>query len=518
MGTQLVWFKRDLRVNDHRPLTEALRHGPTVAFYLFEPVYLTQPETTTSHLGFIRDCLIELSDELHRLRIPFIIRRSDIISALNQFKTEHPFSTLWSHEETGAAWSYERDRSVAQWCKSTGTAWREYSQFGIARPHPTRNGWAKRWGVQMNSTELPVPKPQRHDYGRDVEKVPELSDLGLSGEPKAEQQRGGATAAREMVHSFLRCRGEHYQSGMSSPVTAWEQCSRVSPHLAYGSLSMRWLNHRTVERKNYLKEERRRGRSIGPHWLKSLTSYEKRLRWHCHFMQKLEDQPTLEHENMARIYDGLRPEPPTNDLFDAYCAGLTGYPMVDACIRALKATGWLNFRMRAMLVSFSSYHLWLPWQPTALFLARHFLDFEPGIHYPQVQMQSGTTGINTLRIYSPQKQVIDNDPQGRFIRAWVPELANLPDEYLHRPETLPSQLGQSLGITIGKTYPEPIVDHQDASKSARRAIFRLRRSPEARKEAQAVFVKHGSRKRNKGRKKAKVPNNQLELLGPNSSI
>ena len=169
MGAQLVWFKRDLRVNDHRPLTEALRHGPAVAFYLFEPVYLAQPETTTSHLGFIRDCLAELSDELHRLRIPFIIRRSDIISALNQFKTDHPFSTLWSHEETGAAWSYERDRSVAQWCKSTGTAWREYSQFGIARPHPTRNGWAKRWGVQMNSTELPVPKPQS-DYERDVEK------------------------------------------------------------------------------------------------------------------------------------------------------------------------------------------------------------------------------------------------------------------------------------------------------------------------------------------------------------
>ena len=230
MDTQLVWFKRDLRVNDHRPLTEALQHGPTIALYVFEPVYLAQPETTTSNLAFIRDGLLELSDELHRLRIPFLIRRSDIISTLNQVKRDHAFSTLWSHEETGAAWSYERDRSVTQWCKSTGTTWREYSQFGIARPHPTRNGWAKRWGVQMNSTELPVPKPQGTTMGV-MSRRCQARDLGISGEPKP-SNKGRSTAAREIVQLISQMPGEHYQSGMSSPVTAWEQCSRVSPHLA----------------------------------------------------------------------------------------------------------------------------------------------------------------------------------------------------------------------------------------------------------------------------------------------
>jgi deoxyribodipyrimidine photo-lyase len=223
---------------------------------------------------------------------------------------------------------------------------------------------------------------------------------------------------------------------MSSPESGEYACSRLSAHLAYGSISLRSVHQAVEERSRRLRALRADGEDIGRDWLQSLASFGKRLRWHCHFIQKLESEPRLEFENMARAYDGLREADFDLAKFDAFVAGKTGYPMVDACVRSLEKTGWLNFRMRAMLVSFASYDLWLHWRPTALFLARQFVDYEPGIHYSQVQMQSGVTGINALRIYSPTKQLRDQDPEGRFVRRWVPELEGVPLEHLAEPHRI----------------------------------------------------------------------------------
>jgi deoxyribodipyrimidine photo-lyase len=168
-------------------------------------------------------------------------------------------------------------------------------------------------------------------------------------------------------------------------------------------------------------------------WSAALAAFEGRLHWHCHFIQKLESEPSIEFENLHRACDGLRENDFDAERFEAWRAGHTGFPLVDACMRALQAGGWINFRMRAMLVSFSSYQVWLHWRQPARALARLFTDYEPGIHYSQVQMQSGTTGINTLRIYNPVKQSQDHDPEGAFIRRWVPELADVPTDWIHSP-------------------------------------------------------------------------------------
>jgi deoxyribodipyrimidine photo-lyase len=317
----------------------------------------------------------------------------------------------------------------------------------------------------MNAPEVPQVAGFRRIVGVQPDPLPSLRDLGVSA-PSLSQPPAGERAAWATVDSFLAGRGRDYRRAMSSPITAADGCSRLSAHLAYGTVSMRSV-HQATEARIAMTEDRALA------W--GLRGFASRLRWHCHFMQKLEDEPALEWRNVARSVDGLRAgdgvneQPIDRERLEAWTEGRTGYPMVDACMRQLRATGWLNFRMRAMLVSFAAYHLWLHWREPGLFLARQFLDFEPGIHWSQMQMQSGTTGINTLRVYSPSKQAQDHDPHGVYVRQWVPEVGTA-------------------------AYPAPIVDERAAVAAAKAKLYALRGTPEARTEAGAIQHKHGSRK------------------------
>ena len=300
------------------------------------------------------------------------------------------------------------------------------------------------------------------------------------------------------MESFLETRGQRYRKEMSSPVTAFESCSRVSPYLSWGCLSVREVYQSARRELDALDEKKK----VGVGWSGSLRSFVSRLSWHCHFMQKLEDEPELHEVSMCRAFDSLRQGSWDETKYEAWCEGRTGYPMVDACMRALRATGYLNFRMRAMVVSFASYHLWLDWRKTGQFLAKSFLDYEPGIHWCQMQMQSGTTGINTIRIYSPAKQLRDQDPEGEFVRKWVPELKQVPSAYLAEPHVMPEMEQVFSCCRIGEDYPLPIVDHGQASRRARQEVFRVKGMATTKEEAARVYRKHGSRKsRDKARSK-----------------
>lgn len=499
-GVQVVWLKRDLRTSDHRPLADAARRGRVLALYAYEPCVLLAPEFHAQHLRFINECLREVDADLQRLGARLTLRAGampDILDTLHRdLLPLGGIAALWSHQETGTLATYERDRAVARWCRAHGVRWTEHAQHGVNRPNPGRDGWAARWQRQMR--EPITPRPRLIDgialAGFDHGRLCAPADLGVADEPRPNAQTGGMSRARELLENFLEDRGRCYRKAMSSPVTAFDACSRLSPHLAYGSLSIREAYRAASEARASHDAAGRGG------FAQSVTSFLGRLRWHCHFIQKLEDQPDLEIVNMSRAYDGMRVEDESawtdrqREHFEAWCAGRTGYPMVDACMRALHEGGWINFRMRAMLVSFASYHLWLHWRPTAVHLARLFLDFEPGIHYCQCQMQSGTTGINTPRIYSPTKQVLDHDPAGAFIRRFVPELAEVPDEHLAEPWTMPDLTQHMAGCSIGEDYPMPIVNHQRAMREARERLFAVRRSGEARREARRVYQQHGSRR------------------------
>ncbi len=493
-ATHVVWFKRDLRTIDHEALAQAAEEARLICLYIYEPAVLTHSDYDARHLNFTNQCLAALDERLQQLGGRLVTRFGSAVEVLNTLHKECEFTTLHSHLETGNDVTYQRDLAVARWAKSMNVEWREYAQHGVFRRLKDRDGWSRRWLQQMRRPLLAEPESIAVPKQVPSDGLKTAADLGLVGHTLVDPQQGGMTAAYETLHSFLSDRGQGYRFEMSSPNTAWTGCSRISPHLAYGTISMREILQKTEARQARVRASRALGRTKGDTWLESLASFSKRLRWHCHFIQKLESQPELEFENMARVYDGMREPHFRDDFFEAWKAGLTGYPLVDACMRALRQTGWLNFRMRAMLVSFASYHLWLHWRPTALFLARQFVDYEPGIHYSQFQMQSGTTGINSVRIYSPIKQVSDHDPQGHFIRTWVPELEAVPSEFIAEPQKMPSSLQLSIGCIIGKDYPAPLVGHRAAVAAAKSRVYAVRTRADARAEAKQVYYRHGSRR------------------------
>lgn len=498
---QLVWFKRDLRIADHEPLARAAERGPVAGLYVYEPSVLHSPQFDACHLDFINDCLAELRQSLARIGCPLLIRVGECPEVLHDLHQTHGLRTLWSHEETGLEVTYARDRRVAAWCRTQGIEWRELPQCGVVRRLKSRDGWARRWDRRM-STKPVTPPAAVHTLAAlgslttvaEQHPIRPASELGVAGASRPEAWRGGESRAQRALQSFLHERGLDYRRQMSSPTTGFEACSRISPYLAWGALSLRTAHHACEARRRQLRDLQGAGRPVDARWLGSLQSFSGRLRWHCHFMQKLEDEPRIEFENFSRAYDGLREEAFDAARLQAWCAGQTGYPMVDACMRALHAGGWINFRMRAMLVSFAAHHLWLHWGRFAPYLARQFIDFEPGIHYSQVQMQSGTTGINTVRIYSPIKQALDQDPKGTFIRRHVPELAAVPTAYLAQPHTMPAALQQHIGVRIGASYPAPIVDHASAYRAAHERIAAVRATSAARAQADQVQARHGSRR------------------------
>lgn len=503
---ELVWFKRDLRTVDHRPLVEAAKRGPVLPLYVVEPGYWRLPDTSRRQWLAIREALVELSARLSELGAPLIVRVGQVPDVLASLHQSHRIDAIHAHEETGNDFTFQRDRAVHAFCRETGIFFHEYRQFGVFRRLKDRNQWTQLHRAHMLEPALPEPQSLSGLTGIATDPLPAAEELRLAPDGCGAPQPGTRAEAMRLLVSFFGGRGADYRRAMSSPLGGERACSRLSVPLSTGAISIRETLNRCFEERRSLAHIPAAHRTIP---LTAIDSLVARLYWHCHFIQKLESEPSLEWKSQHALHEAHRFSTSEDDpKLKAWAAGQTGLPFLDACMRSLIATGWLNFRMRAMVQSLASYHLALDWRMSGLHLARLFTDYEPGIHWSQVQMQAGQAGINVPRIYNPVKQGLEQDPDGIFTRRWVPELARVPLAFLQEPWRMDSEMQSRMGCVLGEDYPLPVVDHEIAAREARARLSLVRKTSGYGAEAKRVFVKHGSRKKQPSRTKRRESSKQ----------
>jgi deoxyribodipyrimidine photo-lyase len=483
----IVWFKRDLRFTDHEPLYVAQQQAlPILMLYFFEPSVMAYPDSDTRHWRFVHESLQEMQGKLHARKAQLYIFHNEVELVLYELQKKYNIEHIFSHVEVGNKITYERDIAMHEFCRRNTIKWKEYQLNGVIRKLKSRSNWQQRWQQKMTEPPKLVSDPTWN-----ILKLDDALYNSLKGEELSEAitthhknfQHGGESWAWRYLESFIKERAVNYSKYISKPLLSRKGCSRLSPYLAYGNISMRMVYQYTNQ--HYQQSQNKR----------AIANFISRLHWHCHFMQKFEDECSMEFDNVNSAYNQLV-KPKNERYIKAWQAGKTGVPLVDACMRCLTATGYINFRMRAMVVSFFVFNLWQDWRELH-FLARQFLDYEPGIHYPQLQMQSGVTGINTIRIYNPVKNAQEHDTEGLFIKQWVPELQNVPSNLIHEPWKLSSIEQQLYQCIIGDDYPAPIVDIEASRKKASDIVWHFRKEDSVKAEGKRILQKHTNSPRNR---------------------
>ena len=462
----IIILHRNLRLEDNSALFHGSHKQNYRVLYVYDKHYWSSDGRSPRQFSFFVDCLKELQTGLTKLNSYIEIFQGSYSDLTTYIETNYPESRIHLNHSTDT--SYFRDQmSKFKNIFKESQRLKVYEDFGIQTQEFNRDRWSYDWNMQMRKERLDLPKSNLNHEPADLMTLDDFLDS--QNIIQRSFQKGGTKEANALLNSFFESRSEGYSKKMSSPHDAEESCSRLSPHIAFGSISIREIYQRLEA--NYPQS----------HFKRDLYSFRKRLYWHCHFIQKLETEPELEFNSMHRMCDNLR-ESENKEFIDRWINGETGFPFMDACMLYLREKGWINFRMRAMIMSFASYNLWQPWQSTSPLLGELFVDYEPGIHIPQVQMQSGVTGINLPRIYSVNKQSLDQDPEAKWIKQIIPSLNDIDPKKIHSAD-------------LQTAYISPVVDLKQSAKYARDTIWSIRKGDEFKKIARSVYYKHGSRKR-----------------------
>lgn len=465
MPTHIHWFRRDLRLANNPALSAAAREsgGAVIPVFILDHALLRPEKAAPARVQFLLESLAALDAALRQRGSALVVRQGDPASALAQLAAEHHASAVFFNRDY-TPYARSRDTCVAQVLGERGIPARSFADQGLIEPDDllTKGGtpytvftpYYRQWRPQAeHGLAAPLPAPTAlaaPPPGCDPGHLPTLAELGHA--PVALPTRGGEDAALAQLAHFTDLdnpRGiAHYASQRDT--LALPATSQLSAHLHMGC----------VDGPTCMRAALEAAQRAAPDAAQQIESWVRQLAWRDFYTQILWHHPHVRRGAFRRQYDAIVWEN-SPQLFQAWCEGLTGYPIVDAAMRQLRDESWMHNRARMIAASFLVKDLLIDWRWGEAFFFRHLLDGDLANNNGGWQWAAGT-GTDAqpyFRIFNPTSQGQKFDPDGAYVRRHVPELASLPSAYIHQPWATPPALARELGFQIGKTYPAPVVDH-----------------------------------------------------------
>jgi len=449
----IVWHRSDLRPADNVALAAAARDGDPIPLFCFDPqFYGADGLACDARLRFLHESLADLRGQYRALGSDLALLHGDPRERLRDLLDE--YDALYVNRDVTARYGRDRDDDVFAW-----DAVRAFGDDGIVRDaDETRSEWREQATAWMEADPHPAPETLPANPLDSEVTIDDIEAHYDTSPAKTNVPEGGRAPALRRLDQFADDLPA-YPGNVAPPAAAESGCSRLSAYLKFGCLSVREVYQRIQSAPA----------------CRGCEMYESRLFWNRHYKQKLADWAGWTDRTVNPVFRGYNRSNHDPELLAAWKEGRTGFPLVDAAMRALAETGFINFRMRAMCASFLTYVLREPWQYGADFYYYHLVDADPGINHTQWQSQAGVVGVHPVRVYDPAKQIREYDPDGEFVREYVPELSALPDTHLPRPEKAPLAVLDEAGIELGADgdYPRPVVDYERRASEARDRFARL---------------------------------------------
>ena len=474
MRPVIVWHRRDLRVGDNPALYHAVKTGaPVIPLFIFDKALIRSLPSDGASFDFQAGALRELGASIEKLGGNLIVRHGNVVDIHRQIIAETKPAALYFNEDYDP-YALERDKSVEKLYGAKGIETIRFKDTVLhgpgevmtlsGKPFIVFTPYARVWKQLPKTTPFPKPKKM---HTPSVKSDPIVGAHALRREVQIEDPayRGGEREARSQWKRFLDGSLGDYDRLRNIP--GIRGTSRMSGYLRFGCISPRTMYEDCV----LMNPERGNG--------EGKAKFIDELIWREFYQSVLFHFPHLVNSNYRGEFDRFRWS--TNDKkVAAWKTGQTGYPLVDAGMRQLNRTGWMHNRVRMVVASFLTKHLATDWQIGQRYFEMKLMDLETASNNGGWQW-AASTGVDPkpLRIFNPTLQAEKYDSGGEYIRQFVPELTRVPNEFIHEPSLMPPSLQKEIGVTIGRDYPRPVVNHREATQKFRTLYLQMKGSPKS---------------------------------------